>query len=314
MTRASDEAKVRALKTERDELKARKALSIVSKSVVELVERMRVKSALEACKADLRTKAISDKSKEFASSAVTEALRKALDQEFIALGIGHIRTKLGDRNDKGKMKYRLLLDLPANTNKLEDVLSEGEQRAIAIGAFLAELRIADHLGGIIFDDPVSSLDHWRRRDVAKRLAAEAKQRQVIVLTHDTSFLGELRDAIEQLGIAHELHHLEWRDSRPGYVNPGLPWGHKSYKERIDSLEKAQKALAKSWPPYPGQAENDKMTHQYDFFRATIERVVQDVVFNGVIQRYRDWIQIKHLEAVVGFDDPASRQSGQASRC
>lgn len=42
-------------------------------------------------------------------------------------------------------------------------------------------------------------------------------------------------------------------------------------------------------------------HQYGFFRATIERVIQDLVFNGVIQRYRDWIQVGNLEEVVGFE-------------
>ena len=37
-------------------------------------------------------------------------------------------------------------------------------------------------------------------------------------------------------------------------------------------------------------------------RAAIERVIQDVVFNGVVRRYRDWINIKSLKNVVGFDD------------
>ena len=36
-------------------------------------------------------------------------------------------------------------------------------------------------------------------------------------------------------------------------------------------------------------------------RATLERVIQDVVFNGVVKRYRDWIRVDSLEGVVGFD-------------
>ena len=87
------------------------------------------------------------------------------------------------------MRHKLVLDLPV-TKKLDEILSEGEQRAIALGSFLAEMHLANHLGGIVFDDPVSSLDHYRRKDVARRLVDEAKIRQVIILTHDTVFLGE----------------------------------------------------------------------------------------------------------------------------
>lgn len=300
LEKAADENKRKALKAQHDELQVRTALGPSAKAIISLIERMRLKVALEKCKDDLRTKAISDKSKEFASNAVTAALKDALDSEFKSLGMGHIRTKLSERNDKGKMKYRLLLDLPV-TNKLDEILSEGEQRAIAIGAFLAELRIAHHTGGIVFDDPVSSLDHWRRRHVARRLVEEAKARQVIVLTHDTTFLGEIRDAIEQLGVDYQMHHLEWKDNRPGFVVEGLPWAHKSYKERIDRLEKSQKALAKGWSAYPEEAEASEMRHQYGFLRATIERVIQDLVLNGVVQRYRDWIRVDNLDEVVGFE-------------
>ena len=160
------------------------------------VKNMKRKSALEQCRKELKTRPISDKSKELASSAVTNALRTALEREFDALGIDSVKLVLKERIEKGKVKYRLVLDLPT-TSKLSDILSEGEQRAIAIGSFLAELSLAGHSGGIVFDDPVSSLDHWRRRHVAARLVAESGHRQVVVFTHDTSFLGQLREEIER---------------------------------------------------------------------------------------------------------------------
>ena len=298
--KAADEAKNKALKAERGELRARQNLAACLTALLALIDRMKTKRSLESCKKDLKTKPISDKSKDFATSAVTSALKTALDDEFKALGIGHIGTKLKDRNDKGKIKLRLLLDLPTTT-KLEEILSEGEQRAIAIGSFLAELKLANHSGGIVFDDPVSSLDHWRRQDVAKRLVNEASQRQVVVLTHDTSFLGQLCDEIEGKNIPHSIQFLEWRNDSPGCVSAGLPWEHKTWDERITAIEMAQKSLvAKSWPPYPAEEEIRTMRNHYDDLRATIERVVQDVVLNGVIKAYRDWIKVKQLANVVGF--------------
>lgn len=301
LDKAADENQKRALEAERAQLRSRASLAPRLQSVLNLVERMRLKAKLAECKDDLKTKAVSDKAREFASKAVTTALKNALDTEFQALGVRHIKTKLNERVELGKMKHKLVLDLPV-TKKLDEILSEGEQRAIAIGSFLAEMHLANHQGGIIFDDPVSSLDHHRRKDVARRLIEEAKNRQVIVLTHDTSFLGELLDLIEQQSANHQIHHLESIKDRPGYVSAGLPWGHKSYKERLDALEKAQRKLEENWPAYPSEEDRAEMGRQYSFLRATIERVIQDVVFNGVIKRYRDWIKVDNLRDVVGFTE------------
>jgi hypothetical protein len=260
---------------------------------------MHVKAKLVACKDGLRTKPISDKAKEFASQAVTAALRDALNAEFQTLGIGHVKVKLSERVEQGKLKHKLVLAIPT-AKRLDEILSEGEQRAIAIGSFLAELHLAGHKGGIVFDDPVSSLDHHWRKNVARRLVKEAKERQVIVLTHDTTFLGELRDQIEQQDVDFLMHHLEWMNECPGHVLAGLPWEHKSYKERIDKHEKDQRALSGNWPAYPNERDRTEMRLQYSELRATIERVIQDVVFNGVVQRYRDWIHVGNLGGVVGF--------------
>lgn len=300
LVKAADEENRKKLEDELIELSARENLAKSLPAVIDLLGRMKKKAALEKCRSSLKTRPISDKSKEFATVAVTDELRKALDAEFAALGIGHIKTKLKERSVRGKMLHQLLLDLPT-TNRIDEILSEGEQRAIALGSFFAELALANHKCGIVFDDPVSSLDHWRRRNVARRLVEEAKTRQVVVFTHDTSFLGQLCDEIDAAGIPNSMSFLEWRGGFPGCVNEGLPWDHQGYKARINALEQAQKNLAKAWPAYPGEKEIISMRHQYDRLRATLERVIQDVVFNGVVKRYRDWIRVDSLEDVVGFD-------------
>lgn len=297
--RAADQAKKKTLEAERAEFRARVNLSLRKQPILDLIERMRVKAVLIKCKDDLRTKAISDKAKEFANQAVTTTLKNALDAEFQSLGVGHIKTKLNERVEQGKMKHKLVLELPV-TRKLDEILSEGEQRAIAIGSFLAELRLAGHRGGIVFDDPVSSLDHHRRRDVARRVVVEAKSRQVIILTHDTVFLAELLHEIEAQNVAFLVHHVEWAGSFSGHVNDGLPWEHEPYPDRLDKLEKEQRKLEERWPAYPNAQERAEMEQQYVRLRATIERVVQDVVFNDVIHRYRDHIKVGKLRGVVGF--------------
>lgn len=302
--KAADQAKKKLLETERADLRARVNLSGRLKAVLELVDRMKLHAALTKCKEDLKTNAISRKAKEFASQAVTAALKNGLDSEFASLGVGRIKTKLIERVEQGKMKHKLVLDLPVN-RPLDQILSEGEQRAIAIGSFLAELRLAGHNGGIVFDDPVSSLDHHRRRDVARRLASEAKHRQVIILTHDTVFLAELRQELELQGVDSAFHHVEWDGSFAGRIIEGLPWEHLPYADRLDKLEKAQRELEKRWSDYPNEEQRAEMEHLYARLRAVIERVIQDLVFSDVIHRYRDHVKVGRLGEVVGF---------QASEC
>ncbi|WP_186128590.1 AAA family ATPase [Burkholderia gladioli] len=297
--KATDEKQKLLLTAEQAELKARAALALQKDAIIALVGRMRVKALLTKCKDDLKTKPISEKAKEFATTSVTVPLRAALKEEFDVLGVAAMMPRLDENVERGKMKHRLSLDLAVQA-QIRDVLSEGEQRAVAIGSFLAELRTGNHGGGIIFDDPVSSLDHFRRQNVARRLVEEAKIRQVVIFTHDTSFLGELRDVIEQTGIEHIIHYLEWEGNSSGRVESGLPWEHQGYKDRIDKLQKAQSALAKAWPPYPNAEQSAAMRRQYNLVRATIERVIQDVIFNGVVVRYRDWIKVGNLSEVVGF--------------
>lgn len=306
LEKAGDESQRKPLEFERSELRARSNLASRLESVLALLGRMRMKADLNKCKDDLKTKPISDKAKEFASSAVTTALKNALDEEFKLLGIERIKTKLTERVEKGKMKHKLVLDLPVTT-RLEEILSEGEQRAISIASFLAELTLGGHSGGVVFDDPVSSLDHDRRKRVATRLVVEAQKRQVIILTHDTVFLSELLHAIDIDNVDHLTHHLEWLNNRPGNVSEGLPWEHERYKDRIDKLEKSQKILDKNWPAYPNAEERSKIAQQYNRLRATIERVIQDVVFNAVVQRYRDYINVKNLADVVGFAESEHKE-------
>ena len=299
LTRAADEDKKKKLTEELKELSARQMLAESLQPVLDLLQRMKHKAALEKCKQSLKTRPISDKSKKPVTDAVTENLKNALNQEFNSLGFKKIQTKLKEQSERGKTFHQLVLDLPT-VKKIDEILSEGEQRAIALGSFLAELSLANHSCGIVFDDPVSSLDHWRRKKVAQRLTEEAKKRQVIIFTHDTSFLGELCEKIDAAGVPSFKLFLEWQGNSPGCITDGLPWDHQGYKERINNLERTQSRLAKTWPEYPGEKENNEIRREYARLRETLERVIQDVVFNGVIKRYNDWIPVGNLAGVVGF--------------
>ena len=93
-----------------------------------------------------------------------------------------------------------------------------------------------------------------------------------MFTHDTIFLGELLDQIEQQNVASVIHYLEWANNNPGCVNKGLPWGHQGYKERLDILKKNCNRIKKTWPTCPNEDDRARVCQQYSYLRSTVEEL------------------------------------------
>lgn len=290
-----------SLQNELAELQARQQLVARRDSLLGLLSRMKARKALEQCLTDLRTRPISDKAKALAKGAVTQALSDALNQEFRALGVHHLQATLGTRIEEARPKLRLLLDLPSGA-KPERVLSEGEQRVIAIGSFLAELAVAGHRCAAVFDDPVSSLDHQRRQRVARRLVHEGKQRQVIIFTHDVVFLADLLEQLEREAVPSTVHHLTSSERKAGMVQAGLPWHQQSYAGRLDMLDQHLRRFAAEAPGMDEQKREDWVRGFYGRLRQVTERAVQDLVLNGVINRYSDYVRLPNVTKVAGLTE------------
>lgn len=97
---------------------------------------------------------------------VTEELERRMAEEIRSLDLSHLPFKVSDSSSGGKSLFSVGLQ-GAGAVKNNQILSEGEQRALALACFLAEIGGDDARYGIIVDDPVSSLDHLRIRKVAK---------------------------------------------------------------------------------------------------------------------------------------------------
>jgi energy-coupling factor transporter ATP-binding protein EcfA2 len=297
--RLSSENNIAKLKQDQQELSTRKNLYLHKDSIQKYVNAAKRTKLLEKCRKSLDTGKISNQVKKMSQDAITDDLRSALSKEFKYFGLG-LNVTLKDFATKGRINLQLHLDfLKRNEVKIRDILSEGEQRAIALGAFLAEINLSANTGGIVFDDPVSSLDHEKRDKVARRLVEESHKRQVIIFTHDTVFLSLLQNEADNNDV--KIVHLEHHETTPGHVRDGLPWIHKSCRDKIDKLSKRINLLAPAWQPYPSDEQSSKMRNLYSDLRATIELMVQNDVLNRVVQRYDNWIRVKNLEGVIGFN-------------
>ncbi|HII2938387.1 TPA: AAA family ATPase [Pseudomonas aeruginosa] len=185
-----------ALLTEKAELVDRQWLGGIKADVLAEIERQKKIALLETAQRDTATNRVTTKSTEIAQALVTDALRAQFAREVASFEIAGLAVELRQQNSvQGIPRFKIALTRKP-TAAVGQVLSEGEHRCVALAAFMAELATTENKSGIVFDDPVSSLDHMHREAVAKRLVAEAAHRQVIVFTHDLAFLFELNRAAD----------------------------------------------------------------------------------------------------------------------
>ena len=181
---------------EKAKLADRQWLGGIKADVLAEIERLKQIARLEAAQRDTATNRITAKSTEIAQALVTDALRAQFAREVASFEIAGLAVELRQQSSvQGSPRFKVALTRKPNA-AVGQVLSEGEHRCVALAAFMAELATSENKSGIVFDDPVSSLDHMHREAVAKRLVAEAAHRQVIVFTHDLAFLFELNRAAD----------------------------------------------------------------------------------------------------------------------
>ena len=313
LEKASNEDARVALQKEFAELDARVRLNRVKDSVIAAIEKLNHQAKLKQCLSALKTNAISLKAAELTEKAVSVELESALNKEFQALGAGTLKVAIQSRSGKGKPLHKLKLQLPQSRNPGE-ILSEGEQRAIALGSFLAEVELSGTKGGIIFDDPVSSLDHRRRERVASRLAVEGKKRQVIIFTHDIYFLCLLIEHANAVGVSIVTQSLVRRKEGFGIVDPELPFEGKNTSRRIGALKAHQQHVAKLRRDGEDQKHHAQTVLAYNALRLTWERAVEEVLLRGVVLRFRKGVETQRLSGLSVEDEDFSAVHAGMTKC
>jgi ABC-type cobalt transport system, ATPase component len=203
---------------------------------------------------------------------------------------GNFGIEINHTGSAGK-SYRQLKLKGKNPNA---VLSEGEQKVIAIADFLAEMQLSEVNRGIIFDDPVTSLDEKRKSEIAERLVREALQKQVVIFTHDLVFVSSLIGHCKEIHIAHDCH---WIENISGN-QPGTIW-----LRNTPSFEKEYKTSAKAQGHYdeakkaPPEQREDKIKNGFAALRTSYETQVVFGLFKGVVQRFEERVSVDSLKSV-----------------
>lgn len=295
-------ADLAALKAER-ELTDRQTLAGCIEIMLARREGLADRHRYLACVSALNTRPISLLASSLRAELVTPELRKRIEQEITSLALEHIPLRFTEQSASGKSFFEVALD-SSGRGKKSTVLSEGEQRALAIACFLADPHVSASKGAIIVDDPVTSLDHQRIRRVANRLVAEAARgRQVIIFTHNLLFYQEvLRACADRDPQVPALPCLVQQSAEAfGIVSiDDQPWIAKKVRERERALEAQLRAIPDTLAP--GSEELRQRAKQYyTDLRETWERAVEEVVLGGVVERFGTDVKTQSLK-LVDVDD------------
>jgi energy-coupling factor transporter ATP-binding protein EcfA2 len=283
-------------------LRARKLLSKYKQTVLDDIDRRKKYAAYGLCLDDTLTQTITQKSSAVTKVVVSQRLKQSFRDELVNLSFTHIEVELKELGGAGGVFYHKLAFKHAPGVDLPKVVSEGEQRCLSIAAFFAELSTADDQSGIVFDDPVSSLDYLWRQAVARRLVQEAKTRQVIVFTHDVVFLLLLKQFADELEVEQVDQHVRYLSKGAGVCAQELPWVAMPIKKKIGYLKISWQAADKLSRNEHQDAYEKEAKYLYGLLREAWERALEEVLLGGLIERYRSSIQTKQLAQIADITD------------
>lgn len=203
--------------------------------------------------------------------------------------------EIKQRGRKGSTVSKLTISGGSPT----DILSEGEQRSIALANFLAETSLDDNNECLVFDDPVSSLDHKRRDSIAKRLVEEAGEKQVVILTHDITFLITIQKYCEDNINCQVDSIINWK-GESGIVQDS-PWMTLPVRSRIKRLRNDLQSIKSFYDnditdiPNGIEKYKERAKGWCGLLRETWEKSVEEILFNNAVQRLNPTIQTQRLK-------------------
>lgn len=284
----------------RNELQARKVLLEGRVQVETEINRLGNHAAIRRAAQSCATTGITRKAGELTKAYVSDLLVSLFAAESQALRLPHTVSYSPARNEKGTSYQRVMLSAAswaARSGAPVQVLSEGERRAIALAAFLAELGTRNDKSTVVLDDPVSSLDHERRNIVAHRLAECARDRQVIVFTHDLVFVHMLKAAAGKHGVGVTDREIRRVGTTAGYCRNKTPAKAMTVKALVGELKAHQQECAAQHRDGELDAYERHLTQGYGLLREAWERAVEELLFNQSVMRFDHRVQTQRLKPV-----------------
>ena len=175
--------------------------------------------------------------------------------------------------------------------KPNEVLSEGEQKALALADFLAEVTSVPASSPVVFDDPITSMDYRRIHEVCDRIIALAEDHQIIIFTHNIWFAAELLSKADKKAWKYYDIRIEGGDA--GVVTAAA-------HPRVDTIVQVSarvKKLIDGADKQEGEIKAALVEKGYEELRGLCEIVVEHEMLKGVVQRYAPNVMMTKMDKI-----------------
>ncbi len=281
-----------SLVAELNELTVKEILFNNKVTILQYFDEYKYKSWISRCQSQLSTTAISRKIGELMENQAVNLQH----QEFVS-HLNYFNTDLASkvlisktRTSQGNTFQKCSLN--GLNDSINSILSEGEQKIIALSNFLAECTIDNRLNTIIFDDPVTSLDMDYRDKIADKIVQLSQNRQIVIFTHDLSFLRLLIDTHKVTTSTDcTVIGIDKYNGICGIVTDEIPYLAKNVQERVDSIRRIlseHDALALT----DAHGRETKLDSARKRFRMLLERSVEEILSNKTYERFNKNIHLK----------------------
>lgn len=281
-----------SLVAELDELTTREFLFNSKATILQYFDEHKYKSWINRCQSQLSTTGISRKIGELMENQAVSLQHQEFASHLTFFNPDLANKVLISRTRTSQGNTFQRCGLNGINEPMNSILSEGEQKIIALSNFLAECTIDNRLNSIIFDDPVTSLDMDYRDLIAKKIVQLSQTRQIVVFTHDLSFLRLLIDTHNTLTTTDcAIIGITKYNGISGIVTDEIPYLAKNVQERIDSIRRIlneHDALALT----DAHGRETKLDSVRKRFRMLLERSVEEVLSNKTYERFNKNIHLK----------------------
>jgi hypothetical protein len=276
------------------ELKDRKLLSGKVEELKTVINNHKAVTTLNSKTTVFNTYTLSKKTTEARDHLIKMNFETTFKSEIKDLRKSDIKIDLSFGTDKGNSKV-----IPRiKAHSLLEVLSEGEQKAIALAEFLTELQLDNIKAPVIFDDPVNSLDHNIIDDVARRLIKLSNERQVVIFTHSILLFNSILYFSKQPSykdIIFKLYNSKNEYEVTGFISDAEENNAEENKftEYIKNINKLLNNTPKDRP------EVEVAEDCYGYLRSSIELFVEQIIFQNTIRRYQKNVALTQFVKVEG---------------
>lgn len=277
------ETKEKELKKIIAELKDRKLLSSKKETIKKVIDNKKTISILDKQANAFNTNSISRKTSQAREELISQDFDDIFHKELKALRKSGLPIDLSFGTDRGttKLSHRI------SNHQLLEILSEGEQKAIALAEFLTELQLDNIKAPVIFDDPVNSLDHKIIDSFAKRVIRLSEQRQVVIFTHSVLLFNSLLYLSKQPNF--KQMNYKFYNAQKDYDFVGVISEAEEEKNKVTENIKSINKLINNKPK--DRSEVDVAKEGFGELRSGIELFIEHEVFNGTVQRYQKHISL-----------------------